>query len=153
MKRITLFLLLFVTIASFTSCKKDKYLDWKYLNEQWLNEHREEAGWITTESGLQYRKIKDGIGDFTPSWKSYVIVSYTGSYVTGKTFETTEGGYLKVSDVVPGMQEALKMMKQNSIYELRIPQDIAYGKDGSGAIPPYSVLLFRIELSNFGNAE
>ena len=57
-----------------------------------------------------------------------------------------------VSDFVPGFSEGLKKMHEFGIYEFYIPYDLGYGIDGTGLegtsshIPPYSTLIFRVEL-------
>lgn len=151
MKRTTYLLLAaaFFSLMSFSSCERDKYLDWKYLNQSWYNEHKNDEGWNTTESGLQYKIINEGIGDKRPNSKSGVLVTYSGTYINGKEFDSAENSYLTVSGVVSGFGEALKLMKQNAIYEIRVPYEIGYGEDGNGAIPPYTTLIFRITLNQF----
>ena len=151
MKRVIQILSLFVFIAVFYSCKEDKYLDWKYVNERWLIEHQDST-WKTTASGLQYRVIYSGIGNSRPSTKSLVNVNYTGSYISGKLFRNyPTGASLYVGEQVAGLQEGLMMMTRNAIYEFRVPQELGYGKDGGndGAIPPYSTLIYRVQLKDF----
>ncbi len=151
MKRITLFLLFFISLSfiSLTSCKEDKYLDWRYINQQWLEQHKNDEGWKTTASGLQYKVIYEGIGDDRPSSKSAVTIAYTGTYINGVSFDSTTGysGYL--SSFVAGFQEGLKLMKENAIYEFRIPYELGYGDEGGSTIPPYTTLIFSVELKDF----
>ena len=40
-------------------------------------------------------------------------------------------------------------MRKNAIYEFRIPQELGYGEEGSSPIPPYTTLIFRVELHDF----
>ena len=47
-------ILLGISVLSFlfTSCEKeDKYIDWKVLNERWLEQHKNDPGFKVTESG------------------------------------------------------------------------------------------------------
>lgn len=134
---------------AFSSCERDKYLDWKYINQSWYDEHKNDEGWHTTESGLMYRVIYDGIGDLKPGSKSAVLVSYRGTYFNGNEFDSGEMATLSVSGVVEGFAEGLKMMRKNAIYEFRIPQELGYGEEGSSPIPPYTTLIFRVELHDF----
>ena len=40
-------------------------------------------------------------------------------------------------------------MNAGSKYELYIPYDLAYGDRNNGEIPPYSALIFEVELVSF----
>ena len=51
-----------------------------------------------------------------------------------------------VTGEIAGWVEALQMMPVGSKWKLYIPQDLAYGARGAGSIPPYSALVFEVEL-------
>jgi FKBP-type peptidyl-prolyl cis-trans isomerase len=49
--------------------------------------------------------------------------------------------------VIPGWTEGVQQMQEGSKFRFFIPWDLAYGDKGAGQdIPPYSVLIFEIEL-------
>jgi len=48
--------------------------------------------------------------------------------------------------VIAGWDEGIGMMKKGGKSVLVIPSDIAYGPNGRGSIPPYSTLVFEVEL-------
>jgi FKBP-type peptidyl-prolyl cis-trans isomerase FklB len=48
--------------------------------------------------------------------------------------------------VIKGWTEALTMMPVGSKWRLFIPSDLAYGDRDTGAIKPYSTLIFDVEL-------
>ncbi|CUG90905.1 FKBP-type peptidyl-prolyl cis-trans isomerase, putative, partial [Bodo saltans] len=51
------------------------------------------------------------------------------------------------NQVIPGWTEALQYMAEGEKWEVYLPHDIAYGARGApGAIPPFSVLIFTIEI-------
>jgi FKBP-type peptidyl-prolyl cis-trans isomerase len=103
----------------------------------------------TTDSGLQYEIIKNTEGE-KPKVSSVVRVNYNGTFTDGRSFDssTEEGGaYIPLEHVISGWTEGLMLMSPGSIYRLFIPSDLAYGKDGiQGVIPPYSTLIFMVEL-------
>lgn len=167
MKRTTYLLLAaaLFSLMSFSSCERDKYLDWKYLNQSWYNEQKslkednsDKNYWTETESGLLYRIVPggEGIGDKHPSDKSWVNYQCTGVLFNGKVFQETANleSTINVKDskynIITGLQEGIKMMKKNAVYEFIVPYEIGYGEDGNGTIPPYTTLKFKIILSDFG---
>jgi len=123
-----------------------------------VNQLAEEAFLITnsqkpniqvTPSGLQYEIIEEADGE-KPSTSSVVRVNYTGTFIDGNPFDssTEDGGaYIPLELVITGWTEGLLLMSEGSIYRFYIPSDLAYGKDGiHGIIPPYSTLIFTVEL-------
>jgi len=117
--------------------------------EQFLAANRLRPGVQTTASGLQYEVIEDKGGE-KPNVNSVVRVNYTGTFIDGALFDSSieEGGaYIPLELVIPGWTEGLMLMSTGSIYKLFIPSNLAYGKDGiQGIIPPYSTLIFSVEL-------
>jgi len=117
--------------------------------EQFLAVNSQRAGVIVTDSGLQYEIIKNVNGE-KPDEDSVVKVIYTGTFVDGSLFDRsseTEGAVIPLNMVIPGWAEGLMMMSPGSHYRLFIPSDLAYGSDGiQGIIPPYSTLIFTVEL-------
>ena len=117
--------------------------------ELFFSENALKEGIIRTDSGIQYRIIKEGIGS-VPSDKSTVIVNYRGKLIDGTEFDSSysrkEPSEFDVDKVIKGWTEVLTMMPAGSIWEVFIPSSLAYGADGSGIIPPYSPLIFEIEL-------
>jgi len=103
-----------------------------------------------TESGLQYEVLQAGSGE-TPSATSTVRVHYHGSFIDGQVFDSSvergEPAEFPVNGVIKGWTEALQLMPAGSKWKLYIPHQLAYGERGAGgAIPPYSALVFEVEL-------
>ncbi len=128
--------------------------------EEWLTTNGKKPGVQTTSTGLQYEVITAGTGP-KPTEKDAVSVHYSGSLINGKEpFDSsygrgepamfalsaeaaTDGAF----PVIPGMTEALLQMTVGSKWKIYIPQNLGYGASGSGdVIPPYSVLIFDLEL-------
>ena len=121
----------------------------KTAGEKFLAANKSKAGVITTASGLQYEVIKKGTGAL-PTDTSRVKVHYHGTLIDGSTFDSSvdrgEPAVFGVNQVIKGWTEALKLMPVGSKYKLYIPQELAYGGQDQGAIKPFSVLIFDVEL-------
>lgn len=129
--------------------KEQKYAGNRTAGEQFLAENKNKAGVVTTESGLQYKVLTEGSGD-VPAEKSRVKVNYKGTLIDGTEFDssykTNAPATFRVDQVIKGWTEALKIMPVGSKWELYIPQDLAYGSRVQHNIPPYSMLIFEVEL-------
>ena len=151
--KITNIVLLLLGMVVLNSCKQDNWMDWKTQNELWLAENAKKEGVKTTHTGLQYKCIDPGEPN-TPRVDNAKIVriNYSGRLITGYEFDANSNYDGYVSTFVPGFSEGLKLMKEFGVYELYIPYELAYGIEGSGTegtsshIPPYSTLIFRVEL-------
>ena len=148
MKRLIYSAFVLVTLTFvLSSCDEDKYLEWKYLNETWLEQHKNDPGFVQTESGLCYKVIHQG-ATRRPNSSSIIYVKYKGELVTGKVFEDTKDKVInfQLSSLMPGWIEGVTKMNVGGRYIFYIPYELAYGEDGSGSIPPYSTLIFDITL-------
>ncbi|WP_081675051.1 FKBP-type peptidyl-prolyl cis-trans isomerase [Daejeonella oryzae] len=120
---------------------------------QFLKANKTKAGVVTLPSGLQYLILKSGSGP-KPKATDQVTVHYTGTLINGKKFDSSfdrnQPLSLSLSEVIPGWTEGLKQMPTGSKYRLFIPWELGYGENGAGEIPPYSVLIFEIELISIG---
>ena len=121
----------------------------RLMEEIYLITNSQQPGIQFTPSGLQYIVINETDGE-KPEPDSVVRVNYIGSFMDGRIFDTSgeEGGaYIPLEMVIPGWAEGLMLMSVGSTYRLFIPSNLAYGKDGiQGFIPPYSPLIFMVEL-------
>ena len=115
-----------------------------------LAENAKKEGVHTTDSGLQYEIITEGTGA-KPAATDKVRVHYTGTLPDGTVFDSSvsrgQPAEFLVNGVIRGWVEALQMMPVGSKWKLTIPHELAYGEGGAGAaIPPYSPLVFEVEL-------
>jgi FKBP-type peptidyl-prolyl cis-trans isomerase FklB len=129
--------------------KKKKYAENIAVNEKFLSDNKAKEGVKVTPSGLQYRIITEGKGEI-PADTSKVKINYRGTLIDGTEFNSSyknnKPASFRVNQLIKGWTEALKMMPTGSKWEIYVPQEIAYGSAEQGNIPPYSTLIFEMEL-------
>lgn len=125
----------------------------KVAGEKFLAANKKKPGVVTLPSGVQYKVIKEGNGPM-PKDTSMVKVQYEGKTIDGKVFDSSykrgEPISLRANQVIKGWTEALVHMPVGSVWEVYIPQNLAYGEREQGQIKPFSVLIFKIELVSLG---
>lgn len=118
-----------------------------------LRDNATKEGINVTESGLQYRVIRNGEGD-NAGPGDQVRVRYKGSFTNGYVFDQTEGtssASFAVGGVIPGFSEALQLMNRGSKLEVFIPPALGYPpainpSNALDAIISEAVLVFEVEL-------
>ncbi|MES2593203.1 MAG: FKBP-type peptidyl-prolyl cis-trans isomerase [Bacteroidota bacterium] len=136
----------------------------KYLEDNKINAK-------PTASGLYYIEKAKGKGP-KPAKGSMVKVNYTGRLLDGTVFDTSDEAVAKEAklfderrpyqpiefplgegQVIPGWDEGISLMSVGSKAQLIIPSSIGYGEQGAGPIPPFSPLVFDVELVSFTPAK
>ncbi len=109
--------------------------------------------------------LKEGTGPGCPLYTDSVRVHYAGrllpsaSYPKGYEFDSSwrHAGSMDVavpakfavSALKEGFATALQHMRVGDEWEVYMPWTLAYGAEGSGAIPAYSMLIFNIKLVSY----
>lgn len=126
--------------------KKTEHIE---KNKAFLNENKLRPGVTTTPSGLQYEILTKGTGKM-PTSASTVKVNYEGRLIDGKVFDSSysrnEPLEFRLDRVIPGWTEGLQLMPVGSKYRFFIPSELGYGGQPAGLIPPFSTLIFDVEL-------
>ena len=144
----------FVLFVVFNSCEKKQdnailHAENKAEGVAFLEDNASVTGVVTTQSGLQYKVLKEGVGS-PPSGNSTVEVHYHGTFIDGRVFDSSVDRGTSITfglnRVIQGWTEGLQLMKPGAIFKLYIPYNLAYGAQGRGGIPPYSALIFEVEL-------
>jgi len=121
----------------------------KEEGEKFLAANAKKDGVKTLESGVQYKVLKEGTGAI-PADTSLVKVHYEGRLLNDSVFDSSykrgEPITLRCNQTIKGWTDAMVHMPAGSIWEVYIPQDLAYGEREQGMIKPFSVLKFKIEL-------
>ena len=119
--------------------------------EKFLAANAKTPGVKVLPSGLQYKVIKAGQGE-VPKATDEVEVIYEGRLIDGTVFDATSkhGGAktdkFRAGNLIKGWTEALTTMPVGSKWQIYIPYELAYGERQAGQIPPYSTLIFDLEL-------
>ena len=121
----------------------------KEEGEKFLAANAKKDGVKTLPSGVQYKVIKEGTGAI-PSDTSLVKCHYEGRLLNDTVFDSSykrgEPIVLRANQVIKGWTDALVNMPEGSIWEVYIPQELAYAEREQGDIKPFSMLIFKIEL-------
>ena len=136
--------------------------DWKRHDQAGVEQTATREGVIETHPGLQYKVIRQGIGNQRPDDLKQVVINYRGTLITGvdangnliagREFEVGKQTVMAVNAVIAGFAEGLKKMHKSGKYLLYIPYQLGYLGLGQGAkgtmgyIPPYSTLIYEVEL-------
>jgi FKBP-type peptidyl-prolyl cis-trans isomerase len=118
------------------------------LRQKYLQDNKITAK--PTASGLYYIEKVKGTGIQASAGKK-VKVHYTGTLLNGKKFDSSSGKEpyaftLGKSQVIKGWDEGIAMMRKGGKATLIVPSSLAYGERDMGEIPPYSTLVFDVEL-------
>lgn len=132
--------------------EKQKEESQKAISEgkAFLEENAKKEGIVTTKSGLQYEILTEGTGK-QPKATDTVRCHYEGSLISGSVFDSSykrgEPAEFGLNQVIPGWTEGVQLMKEGAKYRFYIPYLLGYGENGAGSsIPPYSTLIFDVEL-------
>jgi FKBP-type peptidyl-prolyl cis-trans isomerase FklB len=119
-------------------------------DKAFLKENAQKPGVVTLPSGLQYQVVEPGTGR-SPGPKDRVSVDYRGTLVDGTEFDSSykrgEPATFPVTGVIRGWVEALQLMKEGGRWQLFIPADLAYGKQGplAGRTLIFDVKLLEVQ--------
>jgi len=161
--KIGVFSLIVLVVAS--SCNKDpEVTPTNYTPEreaemiqEWLNYEVSIGIDIdTTTTGLYYIVETVGTGPTVKTGDS-LVVKYVGFFMDEFIFDTSldygDGTFSYVHKdtnpykrMISGWEEAVEVMSKGSKAIFLIPSEKAYGAAGNNKIPPYTPLLFQIEI-------
>ncbi|OKS88400.1 FKBP-type peptidyl-prolyl cis-trans isomerase [Mucilaginibacter polytrichastri] len=131
----------------------------KYIADNKLNVTK-------TDSGLYYQITTPGTGA-VPNKGDTVVVNYTGRFLNGKVFDTSNKETAQkakifnpmqpyqpihipvgVGGVIAGWDQGLQLLNKGAKATFVIPSKLAYGERGMQAIGPYTPLTFEVEIIN-----
>lgn len=110
-----------------------------------------EAGVVALGEGVYGKEIEKSTNTQHCTANDSVTVKYEGRLANGTVFDASTnqpGGVatLSLKSVIKGWSIAIPKMNVGSTWEIYVPYNLAYGEQGTGPIPPYSALIFKITL-------
>ena len=128
---------------------EEKYGDWKKECEDYMANIAKKEGIKELGDGIYYEVLTEGTGAI-PADTNRVSVNYEGKLLNDTIFDSSyqhnEPTKFRCNQVIDGWKKALTNMPVGSKWKVYIPQEQAYGERDGGKIPPFSCLIFDIEL-------
>lgn len=153
-----------ILVVLFTGCSKDSEDPCKTYNAcssrapeseiQQVRNYIRSAGITDTVqhcSGVYYVIQNPGTGK-SPTPCSFIGATYTGRLTNGNVFD--QGSFnqlIKLTGLIKGWTNTLPLIKQGGSIRLFIPPSLGYGSQQVGSIPPNSVLIFDVQLTQVEN--
>lgn len=106
------------------------------------------------ESGLVYITLVDGEGEM-PQKGDKIAFHYKGYYMDGEIFESSyNNSYPLIVELgsgmlIDGLEEAFMSMNKGAKAKVIVPFYLAYKDMEEAPVPPYSNLVFELELIDF----
>lgn len=111
-----------------------------------------------TTEGVYIKTIKSTSGR-VPLQGQTLTIHFESLFINGELFESTYrrkkpfSFVLGAEQAIPGLEVALAQMHQGEKVQILVPSNLAYGAQGFGKkIPPYSPLIFNVELLLISNS-
>ncbi len=121
----------------------------KTKGSAFLAENKDKEGVKVTETGLQYKIIKEGTG-IIPTAEDRVEVHYEGKLLNDSIFDSSykrgTPAQFALNGVIAGWTEGFQLFKEGTEAVLYIPSELAYGDNPQRNIPAGSTLIFKVEL-------
>ena len=118
--------------------------------EAFMQQNQARKGVKTMPSGLQYEVLKKGAGA-KPKLQDYVTFHYRARTLEGKEYDSSfkKGGPVtyRANGVLPGFTEAIQMMQPGAKWEIYLPPEMAYGRQGPLA---HQTIILEVELLSIG---
>lgn len=120
-------------------------------SKMFMGKNKNKKNILTTESGLQYKIIKEGTG-ISPKATDMVKCKYHCTLIDGTVYKSSyENGdtiELDLNTLIPGWSEGLQLMKEGGKSKFYIPSELAFGQrvPSGGLIEPNMALIIEVEL-------
>lgn len=123
----------------------------KKESAKFMADKAKEAGVKALSNGIYYKELEKGTGDKHCTLNDSIVVEYEGKLANGTVFDSSKNQptgkvTMPLARMIKGWQVALPQMPVGATWEIYIPYEQGYGENGTGPIPPFSALIFKIKL-------
>ena len=128
---------------------------WEYYNkvvfctpsEAFMERNSTRNGVRTLPSGVQVKIERNGEGA-TPVAENTIGYIYKASFINGNSYDSSRGEVVeaKVATLLPGLIDAVTALPVGTKCKVYLPWQKAYGEKGSDNVPPYSAVIYDIEI-------
>ncbi|SHE45688.1 FKBP-type peptidyl-prolyl cis-trans isomerase FkpA [Mariniphaga anaerophila] len=110
----------------------------------------------TSAAGVYYVILEEGEGDYVQPGDS-IGIKYVGFFPENSgVFDTSEYWYddgiwkftYSSANLISGFYNAISLLNKGTTGLFMMPSDLAYGSTGTTTIPPYSPIVFELELAD-----
>ena len=144
-----------IALALVFGCKKidnsgNSSIQETLLIRQWVNTMKRNNFVVDSLSTGVYYIIETVGSGAIPQTGNSITIAYTGQFLDGTTFDASSS-YTYVhkganSRMIPGWEDAVEKLSKSGKGIFLIPSSQAYGSNGYMVVPPYTPLLFEIEI-------
>lgn len=100
-----------------------------------------------TNTGLRFIRTNATTTNDSLKTGDNVSVKYNGMFLNETSFDSgTFGVVIGSSSTIAGFSEGISKLKKGEKAKIILPSTIGYGSKGSGSIPPFTPLIFDIEI-------
>lgn len=128
---------------------KDYYFEttFRSRSEEFIRNNVGRPGVVSLPGGVQYKIESLGTGSVA-KYDDAVMLDYKGTFPNGAIFDSTGGvpEERRVDALVPGLAQVITTLPAGTKCMVYVPWNLAYGKEGTHGIPPYSALVFDLEI-------
>ena len=116
-------------------------------SEEFISKNKKRNGVTTLRGGTQVKIERASAGEIaTPN--STVAYIYKASFINGNVVESSRGEVVEaaVNTLLPGLAEVMTTLPVGTKCKVYLPWQLAYGAKGSNRVPPYSALVYDVEI-------
>jgi FKBP-type peptidyl-prolyl cis-trans isomerase len=129
----------------------------RFLEKQLFDAVKGQPGVGSLPTGVCYVIVKAGTGP-RPQVADSITAHVKGYLPDGRMFEDTYPKNTPLrstpANLIPGLRETLQIMPEGSVWRIYIPATQGYAEKGvQGIIPPYSAIVFDVELIKVGTTK
>lgn len=116
-------------------------------SEKFIADNTKRPGVKTLPSGVQYKIAAMGEGAVADNAEKVKCI-YKGTFPNGAAFSSSRGEAVEfdAGELVPGLAEILTTLPAGTRCMAYIPWELGYGAKGYNNIPPFSALVYDIEI-------